>query len=153
MSREGSWACFRPGEGRRSGDRVGAPYRGGMNDKNLYAQILGVASPWRVVAVDLRLAEGEVKVNVEHGPASMTCPECDQTCPGYDTRRREWRHLDTCQYRTILAAEVPRIKCEEHGVKQIDVPWAAPGVDRGEEARDSGDVVVKGALALVPGGG
>ncbi len=98
-----------------------------MNDKNLYAQILGVASPWRVVSVDLRLSEGEVKVNVEHGPASMACPECEKTCPGYDTRLREWRHLDTCQYRTTLSAEVPRIKCGEHGVKQIDVPWAAPG--------------------------
>ncbi|TXF10449.1 transposase family protein [Pelomicrobium methylotrophicum] len=27
--------------------------------------------------------------------------------PGYDTRRRRWRHLDTCQYKTVLEAEVP----------------------------------------------
>jgi len=106
---------------------VTVPIVGGMNDKQLYAQILGVSSPWRVVGVELRLEEGEVDVGVEHEPGPMKCPECGRTCPGYDTRRRQWRHLDTCQYRTILTAEVPRVECEEHGVKQIDVPWAAPG--------------------------
>lgn len=98
-----------------------------MNDKQLYAQILGVQPPWKVVQVDLRLSEGELVVSVERDATPMTCPECDRTCTGYDTRRRRWRHLDTCQYRTILSAEVPRIDCEEHGVKQIQVPWAAPG--------------------------
>ena len=43
---------------------------------------------------------------------------------GYDSRRREWRHLDTCQYRTILAADVPRVECPEHGVVTVSVPWA-----------------------------
>ena len=33
-------------------------------------------------------------------------------------------HLDTCQYRTIVAAEVPRVQCERHQVKQIAVPWS-----------------------------
>ena len=35
----------------------------------------------------------------------------------YDTRQQQWRHLDTCQYRTILEAGVPRVECEEHKVK------------------------------------
>jgi len=98
-----------------------------MNDKQLYGKILGVSSPWTVTGVDLRLEQGEVKIMVEHDPVALSCPECERICPGYDTRSRQWRHLDTCQYRTILSAEVPRIKCEQHGVKQIDVPWAAPG--------------------------
>ncbi len=25
---------------------------------------------------------------------SMMFPECDTVCPGYDQRRRQWRHLD-----------------------------------------------------------
>lgn len=32
--------------------------------------------------------------------------------------------MDTCQYRTILVADVPRVSCSEHGVLQIRVPWA-----------------------------
>lgn len=41
---------------------------------------------------------------------------------GYE--RRQWRHLDTCQYKTILQAEVPRGSCEKHGTQTVHVPWA-----------------------------
>jgi len=54
------------------------------------------------------------------------CPRCGKASPGYDTRRRSWRHLDTCQFKTIIIADVPRVNCAEHGVLQIDVTWAAP---------------------------
>lgn len=47
--------------------------------------------------------------------------------PGYDTRERKWRHLDTYQFQTVLAAAVPLINCPEHGVRQIRVPWAEEG--------------------------
>lgn len=57
----------------------------------------------------------------------MVCPKCGKASPRYDGRRRQWRHLDTCQLRTILEAEVPRIECGEHGVTQVSVPWAEPG--------------------------
>jgi transposase len=52
---------------------------------------------------------------------------CGKESPGYDMRPRRWRHLDTCQYKTILVADVPRVKCEEHGVITVSVPWAEPG--------------------------
>ncbi len=97
-----------------------------MQDTELYARILGVERPWRVSAVSLQLDGGDVEVLVEHsGPA--TCPQCGETVSGYDTRRRRWRHLDTCQYRTILVADVPRVRCSRHGVKTIRVPWSEPG--------------------------
>jgi transposase len=35
-----------------------------------------------------------------------------------------WRHLDTCQYQTLLHARVPRVGCPTHGVRQVRVPWA-----------------------------
>jgi transposase len=99
-----------------------------MRDRDLYAQILGLTSPWRVVDVDLDNTGEEVRVHVEHDPEHpLCCPECGRASPGYDTRRRRWRHLDTCQYRTILIADVPRVHCPEHGVKQARVPWAEPG--------------------------
>ncbi len=34
--------------------------------------------------------------------------------------------LDTMQYRTLVWAEVPRVRCAEHGVQQVGVPWADP---------------------------
>jgi len=99
-----------------------------MRDKDLYAQILGIKSPWQVTRVDLSVPEGEVTVQVEHEEGSMSCcPTCGKESPGYDSRPRRWRHLDTCQYKTILLADVPRVKCEEHGVVTVSVPWAEPG--------------------------
>jgi transposase len=37
---------------------------------------------------------------------------------------RQWRHLDTMQFQTILHCRIPRVKCTDHGVKSIEVPWA-----------------------------
>ena len=95
-----------------------------MRDKELYARIVGIEAPWRVEDVELNLQQGEVVVRVAHDGGALTCPECGRPANRYDTRQRRWRHLDTCQYRTILAAEVPRVQCEHHKVKQIEVPWS-----------------------------
>lgn len=97
------------------------------DNAELFAGILGLRSPWYVTDVELRIKQGDVTVMIEaHLSAQHTCPRCGKSCPGYDTRRRTWRHLDTCEYKTIIIVDVPRVKCIEHGVLQIDVPWAAP---------------------------
>ena len=97
-----------------------------MHDKDLYARILGIQLPWRVTEVALRLEAGEVQVEVAVDGA-VQCPACGQASPGYDRRERRWRHLDTCQYRTIVIAQVPRVNCATHGVVQVAVPWADAG--------------------------
>ena len=56
--------------------------------------------------------------------AALACPRCGRTCPGYDARQRRWRHLDTCQFRTQVVAQVPRVQCPEHGCLTVAVPWA-----------------------------
>lgn len=99
-----------------------------MRDKELYTQILGIRSPWQVADVELSVEAGEVKVYVEPEPgAEHRCPKCGAVSPGYDRRRRRWRHLDTCQFRTILVADVPRVECSQHGVVTAAVPWSEPG--------------------------
>src|SRR5436190_8522917 len=98
-----------------------------MEDRQLYAQILGIQQPWEVRSVELRRAEGEVRVAVGLRGRKRCCPVCGKRGIGYDERPREWRHLDTCQYRTILVATVPRVTCAEHGVRQVEMPWAEPG--------------------------
>jgi transposase len=52
------------------------------------------------------------------------CPECGQTGKLHDHRIRRWRHLDSCNHKTLIEASVPRIECKEHGIKQIPVVWA-----------------------------
>lgn len=98
-----------------------------MKDTQLYSQILGIQKPWKVTSVNVSLADDEVEVQVQHGGGKLRCPKCGQVCPGYDRRSRRWRHLDTCQLKTLLMAEVPRVECKEHGVVTVEVPWAEPG--------------------------
>ena len=98
-----------------------------MKDTQLYSQILGIEKPWKVTDVKVSLPEDEVEVFVEHGGSKLSCPKCGKTCPGYDKRTRRWRHLDTCQLKTLLVADVPRVQCAEHGVVNVSVPWAEPG--------------------------
>jgi transposase len=99
-----------------------------MQDRTLYARLLGIEDPWRVTDVTLRLDEArEVVVSVELYPgATLQCPKCEGRGSRYDSRERRWRHLDTMQYRTILVADVPRVQCDEHGVVQVTVPWSDP---------------------------
>ena len=98
-----------------------------MRDHELYAAILGIQLPWQVSSVKLDVKTEEVRVLIEPVAGTrFSCPQWGKDCPGYDTRRRSWRHLDTCQFKTVLEADVPRIHCAEHGVLQIEVPWAEP---------------------------
>lgn len=99
-----------------------------MRDRDLYATILGLSAPWKVTDVDLDSKLETVSVKVEaSGKSADVCPECGSQCPRHDTRERRWRHLDTCQFQTILVARIPRVNCADHGVRQVHVPWGEPG--------------------------
>jgi transposase len=97
-----------------------------MQDQELYGRILGIEAPWQVERVELKLEQGEVHVYLEHkANREWACAECGALCPLYDHQEeRQWRHLDTCQYRTILHAAPPRSECREHGVRVVKLPWA-----------------------------
>ena len=99
-----------------------------MEDRALYQAILGLSEPWMVDQVELREAEHAVHVFVEAtAGTAFTCPECGTVAPVYDHAERRWRHLDTCQFTTLLVARVPRVQCGTHGVKTVRVPWAEKG--------------------------
>jgi transposase len=99
-----------------------------MQDRQLYEQILGIVSPWMVERVEVILERGEVHVHLQHDVQTRwSCPECKQICPLHDhSPERIWRHLDTCQYQTLVHASVPRTDCPTHGVLAVRVAWAQP---------------------------
>ncbi len=97
---------------------------GVMKDTQLYQQILGLVRPWRVASVTLKAEERSIEVEVVCDEQTWACPECGKRAHLHDRERRKWRHLDSCQFKTILVAEVPRVKCPEHGTTTVRVPWA-----------------------------
>jgi transposase len=99
-----------------------------MQDCELYRRILGIETPWYVESVELKLDAGEVHVYLAHHQGiEWPCPECAAPSKLHDHQpERQWRPLDTCQYRTILHAQPPRSECPEHGVRVAKLPWAEP---------------------------
>jgi len=99
-----------------------------MQDRDLYTAVLGITAPWFVAKVEVTPSQEEVEVFVEAKAGSrLACPECSRDCGVHDRRERRWRHLDSCEFRTTIVAQVPRVRCSEHGVRQVVVPWGEPG--------------------------
>jgi hypothetical protein len=70
-----------------------------MDDRALYATILGKARPWPVERVELDDTAKAVHVWLaEHAGSTFTCPECQTISPLYDHVERSWGHLNTCHY-------------------------------------------------------
>jgi len=97
-----------------------------MRDVELYQQLLGLAAPWTVGRIELSVEGERVDIWVEHAPeVRWPCPECGTLLPVYDhSEEGEWRHLDSCQFKTFLHARAPRIECPRHGTRQVKLPWA-----------------------------
>jgi transposase len=99
----------------------------GMQDHELYRRIRHrgslVCGRGRT-----KTESGEVHVYLRHHDMiQWPCPECGAACKLYDHQpERQWRHLDTCQFQTILHAAPRRSECSEHGVRVIRPPWAEP---------------------------
>jgi transposase len=100
-----------------------------MDTNEFFETILGVVSPWHITEVIVHedrtsgKHDGYVEVMLEID-APLHCPVCGRTCHRHDSRTRRWRHSDSCEYQTILVADIPRVMCREHGVKQVAIPWS-----------------------------
>ena len=99
-----------------------------MRDTELYAALLGIKHPWTVVDVKLDVNSERIDVFLKDvSGVKHLCPKCQKSCSTYDhAEERVWRHLDTCQCDTYVHARLPRTKCDEHGVVEINAPWAGP---------------------------
>ncbi len=97
-----------------------------MNDKKLYKEILGVSSPWEITKIELNIEKEKIDVYIDWPYLKDgVCPKCGNTGKIHDRREeRMWRHLDTCQLKTIIHCRIPRVKCSEHKIKTMEVPWA-----------------------------
>jgi transposase len=95
-----------------------------MQDLQLYQQLLGLAEPWYVAGVRLDVKAQEVEVTVAVRDQLWGCPQCACRMHVHQWENRRWRHLDSCQFKTFIRADVPVVLCAEHGSQTVAVPWA-----------------------------
>ena len=86
-----------------------------MNQNTLFAGVLGLRVPWKLVGSELEAAGEGTKflyldIEVEPG-AKMACPYCGKLCALDDHEVKRWRHLNFWQHATYLSAGVPRVEC------------------------------------------
>lgn len=93
--------------------------------EEFYSQLLGINPPWEVTSIKRDSTNREVVAIVSFKEdCRLQCPACGQEVKKYDYRIRRWRHLDSCNHKTLIEGTIPRVKCPKHGVKQITVAWA-----------------------------
>lgn len=93
--------------------------------EEFYSQILGFEYPWEVQEIIRDSGTKEVTVYAAYAEdQDAYCPTCGKPSKIHDRNHRKWRHLDSCNHKTIIEADIPRVECEEHGVLQVRVPWA-----------------------------
>ncbi len=94
-----------------------------MRDTEFFAKALGLEKPWQVGSVKMDMAGKRVEVEVECGTGTVWALEGERLhIHGYEMR--QWRHLDTMQFETIIKARVPRVKHPDGRTEMVSVPWA-----------------------------
>jgi transposase len=101
----------------------------GEVELGLFTAALGLSAPWRVTRTEFGGEQLDLYLDFPRG-ARFPCPakDCAQgACVVHDTADKTWRHLDFFQFKAFLHARLPRVRCPEHGVRQVEVSWARPG--------------------------
>lgn len=87
---------------------------------------MNIQDPWYVKDIDFdpELKQLDIWIDFKKG-SKFPCPKCSgANCSIHDTVEKVWRHLNFFEYKTYLHCRVPRVKCGDCGVHQIEVPWA-----------------------------
>lgn len=105
-----------------------------MQEVRFFEQMLGLQAPWSVKSVNLDMTAQKVVVEVEVEAGTVWgTPEEQWAVHGWE--ERQWRHLDTMQFETVIRARVPRVRRRKFDARgepcgwtteMVSVPWAEP---------------------------
>jgi transposase len=97
--------------------------RGLVKGSEFYQQVLGLQSPWKVEQVELDMAAQRVVAHVGLEPGTKWGdPVTQGPAHVHQWRQRTWRHLNTCQFETVISARVPSVKYAYGRVEEVAVP-------------------------------
>ncbi len=97
-----------------------------MFTKQFFDLLLNLDDNWQVSEVEADYLKEEVHIHIKHTGKLGEDPESKELRPIYDhAPKRQWRHLDTLQYKTFICCKLPRIKNKEGKIRTIIPPWAS----------------------------
>ncbi len=87
---------------------------------------MNVKEPWYITNYKLDSITKNLDIWLDFRRGSkFPCPKCGKpNCSAYDTKEKVLQHIDYFNYITYLHCRVPRVKCSNCGILQIEVPWA-----------------------------
>ena len=90
-------------------------------------KLLKLPMPWLIERTEIGMAPDEAPNWLVPDRGHFACLTCQSLCPVHDhTSERIWRHLDLWKAQTFIHERLPRVRCQQHGLAQFTVPWAAP---------------------------
>ena len=101
-----------------------------MNGNDIITLGLGLQAPWEITGQTLDTSKNpnELRLTIAAKRGTLfPCPECGKLCHAHDFKEMTWRHLNFFQHHCYITASVPRVRCPEHKVKRVAVPWARKG--------------------------
>lgn len=96
-----------------------------MFTENFFTTLLNLEDGWVVESVKSNLATAEIFIHISCKLEQLVDDHTGELCRVYDHAPvREWRHLDTMQYKTYIKCPLPRIITSEGEVKTVQPNWA-----------------------------
>jgi transposase len=97
-----------------------------MFTEGLFTKLLQLKDGWFVESVETDFKQEAIFIQIECILDQLEDAETGELCKVYDHAPvREWRHLDTMQYRTFLRCKLPRIITSSGKVKTVQPNWAS----------------------------
>jgi transposase len=97
-----------------------------MFTEGLFTKLLQLKDGWFVESVETDFKQEAIFIQIECILDQLEDAETGELCKVYDhSPVREWRHLDTMQYRTFLRCKLPRIITSSGKVKTVQPNWAS----------------------------
>ena len=113
-----------------------------MNKESIFEAALAMNSPWYIdtIKFDDEQKRLDIFINFERGSRfESKNPEYPGEFKAYDTKQKQWRHLNFFEHECYLHCRVPRIRPTENKIELISPPW---------EGRCPGFTLLFEALAL-----
>ena len=101
-----------------------------MNSSEIFALALGLNAPWEITHVEMETTDDSVKklhLHIGFKDDAVFHDKKGIACPIYDTKAKEWRHMNFFEHHCYIHCPVPRIKTSEGKVRTVEVPWARKG--------------------------